>query len=293
MKSVLLALLLVASTSFAASVKAQVVSNISVGNKVTVAQRTVAPRVSSKIASSDATLPSRMMTVGVLNPWRNLFGGVLLGLGMGGLLSASAQHQALANQLSTLFLILLGMFLLVKLWHWWRNRTPRTYEWETYVPEIDARIESAGLQLPWPDQAEDNPVAQSVASRDANEHILGFEASVFINHAKTRFVCLQLAWDKGDFTSIRSITTPAMYAALRQQAQQPDRIARRTDVVQLFGTLLTVRVIDKEYVASVSFEGLMKPLPDASAEPFSEIWHISRPLAGKKGWALAGIQKIS
>ncbi len=293
MKHVLLVLILMATSSFAVNVQTQMKAHHIVGKKTTVAQRAVAPLVLTQTALSSATTQPRRMTTGALGSWHNLFGGLLLGLGVGGLLSASAQHQALASNISILFFVLLGMFIVVKVWRWLGSKRPSRYDWSTYVPEIDARIESAGLQLPLPVDDEDKLLATDSTGNVANEHIPGFEASVFINHAKTHFICLQVAWDKGDFNSIRSFTTPSMYAALRQQAQKPDRIARHTDVVQLFGTLLTVRLIDKEYIASVSFEGLMKPLPDASAEPFSEIWHITRPLAGKKGWALAGIQKIS
>lgn len=288
MNSVLRAWLLVAGLFFAINVQAEVKTANSTGSKAAAIQRAALAHVATGLASSDATGSSQRMHTG-LGTWHNLFGGLLLGLGMGGLLSASAKHQALANNISTLFFVLLGMFVVFKVWHWLRHGREMHYDWETYVPEIDARIESAGLQLPVPDDA----VQSGSTDIHMKEQILGFDAAVFVNHAKTRFVCLQVAWDKNDFSTIRRMTTPAMCTALRQQAQQPGRLARHTDVVQLYGTLLGVQVLERVYVASVRFEGLMKPLPDASAEPFSEIWHITRPLAGKKGWALAGIQKIS
>lgn len=292
MNNVLRVWLLAASILFAFNVQAEIKTSNSTGGKAAAVQRAALAQVATGLASSDAIGSSQRMHTGI-STWHNLFGGLLLGLGMGGLLSASAQHQVLANNISTLFFVLLGMFVVFKIWHWLRHGREMRYDWETYVPEIDARIESAGLQLPPPDSADTTLTECNGTVNSMHEPILGFDAAVFVNQAKTRFVCLQVAWDKNDFNSIRRFTTPGMYAALRQQALQPGRLARHTDVVQLFGTLLGVRVLDREYVASVSFEGLMKPLPDASAEPFSEIWHITRPLAGTKGWALAGIEKIS
>jgi predicted lipid-binding transport protein (Tim44 family) len=38
---------------------------------------------------------------------------------------------------------------------------------------------------------------------------------------------------------------------------------------------------------------MIKPAPDALAEPFNEVWNLSKPVSGATGWMLAGIQQLA
>jgi predicted lipid-binding transport protein (Tim44 family) len=66
-----------------------------------------------------------------------------------------------------------------------------------------------------------------------------------------------------------------------------------TDVVKIDAELLGIEQVGDEYVASVKFNGLIKPAPEAAAEPFAEVWNMSKPVSGNGGWVLAGIQQLS
>ena len=44
-------------------------------------------------------------------------------------------------------------------------------------------------------------------------------------------------------------------------------------------------------MASVRFSGLIREEADAAPEAFSEVWHLSRPVDGSRGWTIAGIQQ--
>jgi predicted lipid-binding transport protein (Tim44 family) len=57
--------------------------------------------------------------------------------------------------------------------------------------------------------------------------------------------------------------------------------------------LLGIEVGGPDYLASVKFTGLIKESPDASAEPFAEVWNLAKPVSGNGGWVLAGIQQLS
>jgi predicted lipid-binding transport protein (Tim44 family) len=46
-----------------------------------------------------------------------------------------------------------------------------------------------------------------------------------------------------------------------------------------------------EHVASVRFTGMIREEEQAPAQNFSEIWVLTKPLAGSQGWLLAGIQQ--
>ena len=48
---------------------------------------------------------------------------------------------------------------------------------------------------------------------------------------------------------------------------------------------------DSRYVVSVRFSGLLREQTDAAPEAFSEIWHLTKPLAASGGWLIAGVQQ--
>jgi predicted lipid-binding transport protein (Tim44 family) len=45
------------------------------------------------------------------------------------------------------------------------------------------------------------------------------------------------------------------------------------------------------YVVSVRFNGLLREEDNAAATPFDEIWHLTKPTDGSRGWVVAGIQQ--
>jgi hypothetical protein len=295
MKSVLLVILLMVSSFSMAQSTIRWTGHAA--SNLTDVKRTVTSPMSSDVLLRPALVNSTYLPSIIAKiPERTLLRGLLLAAGAAGLLSLVPDYAFLTKHGGMLVLGLLLLFFVVRAWLYGRGNAPHQYDWETYVPEIDApgthaRIDSAGLQLPL-DQH--NQLASGVANQTNNKVLIpDFEVSTFVSRAKAHFVVLQTAWDQGDFNRISSFTTPTMFRALRQQAQSVGRSGRHTDVVQLFGTLLQVHTTGKEYVASVCFEGLMKPMPDASAELFSEVWHITRPFGDQTSWALAGIQKIS
>jgi predicted lipid-binding transport protein (Tim44 family) len=38
---------------------------------------------------------------------------------------------------------------------------------------------------------------------------------------------------------------------------------------------------------------MIKPAPDALAEPYHEVWNLAKPINGSSGWLLAGIQQLA
>jgi hypothetical protein len=189
--------------------------------------------------------------------------------------------------------LLIVLLLLWKTWQRWRDPTTKPYEWETYTPEVDARIDSAGVQVPLATlYADDFGGVHRTIATSQYAQILGCDVERFITEAKARFIALQIAWDHADLPSLEKATTPHLFTALRQQVMRSDRIKRHTDVVKILCTLIAIRQVDEGYLASLHFEGLMKPMPDASAEIFDEIWHVEPAQKPSQDWLVAGIQKI-
>jgi len=166
----------------------------------------------------------------------------------------------------------------------------------SFTPEIGSGI---GADAPKPLQAPSSGLSGGSfggSSTGGHGTALGipadFDVTGFVRNAKTYFIRLQAAGDKADIHDIREFTTPEMFAELRLQIQERGASPNVTDVVQLNGELLGIDREADDYLATVKFSGLIKEAPDASAEPFAEMWIFSKPVNGG-GWVLAGIQQVS
>lgn len=119
----------------------------------------------------------------------------------------------------------------------------------------------------------------------------GFDAEGFLRAAKTNFVKLQLANDAGDLDEIRDFTTPEMFEALSADVLARAGERQETDVAGLDAQLLEIKSEGDRHWASVAFSGLVREAAGVEAQPFSEVWHLAKPMDGSSGWLLAGIQQ--
>ena len=118
-----------------------------------------------------------------------------------------------------------------------------------------------------------------------------FDVPGFLRAAKANFIRLQAAWDKKDINDLHQFTTPEMFAELRLQLEERGNAPNVTDVIDLDADLLGIETFQNEYMASVRFTGKIRENPNAPAEPFEEIWNMTRPISKESGWVLAGIQQ--
>ena len=84
-----------------------------------------------------------------------------------------------------------------------------------------------------------------------------------------------------------------MFAEVKLDLDARGAERTQTDVVQLDAELLNVDRRGDQYFASVRFHGLIRETAGAAAEPFVEIWNMSRSTLTQDGWLLAGIQQIT
>lgn len=124
----------------------------------------------------------------------------------------------------------------------------------------------------------------------------GFDSEGFLAAAKTNFVTLQVAWDKSDIPALRAMMTDTMLreiqAQLAEREAQPGSSPNRTDVVMLEARLLGIEETAEEYLASVEFSGMIREEPSAGPSPFREVWNMSKPVSGNRGWLVAGVQAL-
>lgn len=225
-------------------------------------------------------------------------GGALLGFGLSSMFSHMGMGAGMANGLGSLLpIILLGLaaFLLYRMYR--RNSAPASTPFQGFnnnaTPEIGSGLNQGYPQPAW------EPTPQPASSGvDTPAHTpwgvpTGFDKESFLRTAKTSFIRMQAAWDKGDVADLNLFTTPEVFAELRMQIQERGAQRDFTDVVSIDAQLLGIETVNNEYVASVQFNAMIKPAPDALAEPFVEVWNMSKPVNGSSGWVLAGIQQVA
>lgn len=229
------------------------------------------------------------------SPGTGGLGGVLLGLGLGTLLSHFGIDGAMASTLSTI--LMLGLLALAALFMYRmvkRKDTPANSSFAGLnrqplpaggTPDIGAKIEPAQPHSY-------TPVAPAVTAPQWNVPP-GFDNAAFLQLAKSSFIRMQAAWDKADTDDLKQFTTPQVFAELRTQIQDRGQTADATEVVSIDAELLGIETLADVYLASVKFVGMIKSSPSAAAEPFAEVWNMSRPLDSSTGWVLAGIQQLS
>lgn len=228
------------------------------------------------------------------SPWKGIVGGALLGLGLGALLSHFGLGGEVAGLLGTLLtfgLIALAVMFVFRLMArksspqpayagpMAREVTPEAMPGTSRTPEIGSNLGGAQSAAPaW------QPAQQPAIPE-------GFDAAGFLRHAKTNFIRMQAAWDRADVNDIREFTTPEMFGELKMQLTERGASANHTDVVSIDAELLGVETNTIEHVASVRFHGMIREAEHAPAEPFSEIWVLTKQVSGNQGWLLAGLQQ--
>ncbi len=239
--------------------------------------------------------------------WKGLLGGALLGLGLGALLSHFGLGGALASMISTLLMVALLAGVVFFIYRMVRGKRAGNSSGNApfagfgnqpapagNVPDIGSRIPplpplqpvSSGVGLDKPDPVPAPAAAPWGVPGD-------FDKDAFLRHAKSNFIRLQAAWDKADVNDIREFTSPEVYAELRMQIQERGTQPDFTDVVTIDAELLGIETSVNDYLASVKFIGQIRSAPGAAAEPFSEVWNMSKPVSGNSGWVLAGIQQLN
>jgi predicted lipid-binding transport protein (Tim44 family) len=124
----------------------------------------------------------------------------------------------------------------------------------------------------------------------------GFDSDGFLKAAKANFVTLQAAWDKADISTLRSMMTDDMLHEIQTQLTEreghPGGSANRTEVAMLEAQLLGIEDMGGDYMASVEFSGMIREEPSAGPSPFREVWNMTKPKNGSRGWLVAGVQAL-
>jgi predicted lipid-binding transport protein (Tim44 family) len=206
--------------------------------------------------------------------------GPLAGLALGAGLAALFLNNGWAGLLMGVLLIgLIIAALALAARTMLRNRTaqgPLQYAGAGAQPTLDALPGGAGM----------HSVAATTGYWPA-----GFNATEFVRHARLNFVRLQEAYDRKDLSTMSDFLAPEVYREIEADIRAAGASEERTEVLTLEAEVLDVAEEAGSYIVSVRFTGMMRESAGREAEPFREIWHLEKPLSGRSGWMLAGIQQ--
>lgn len=233
-------------------------------------------------------------------PWGGMLGGLAAGLGLAALFHWMGFGPVLGDMLGTLLLVLLA-FAAITFFMRMMRRPAQAQQ------AAGAGGPAAGWNQPQATPFQSNPAtapgawdgsaATAGSSWGRMEIPAGFDVQGFEEVAKANFVRLQKAWDAGDVSSLKAFLTDEMYTLMKGQLAQRHNdfsgTTNQTDVVTLNAQLLGIEEVGSEYMASVEFSGMIRENPTAGAEPFTEVWNLTKDKAAANGgWLLAGIQNI-
>ncbi|MFM0202998.1 TIM44-like domain-containing protein [Paraburkholderia fungorum] len=233
--------------------------------------------------------------------WLGPIAGLAAGLGIAALLShfglGGAFAGAMANIIVIAIIAMIGIWLIRRFMGRKRDTAQPAYAGSApslnagntgYSQEPRYSAPPAGSYL----EPQGNPL--TTPSINAAPVVpAGFDSEAFLRNAKVYFVRLQAAWDVGNTEDIREFTTPEMFAEVKVDLTSRGAESNQTDVVQLNAELLGVEERATEYFASVRFSGLIRESADAAAEPFVEVWNLTKANRPGEGWLLAGIQQVA
>jgi predicted lipid-binding transport protein (Tim44 family) len=120
----------------------------------------------------------------------------------------------------------------------------------------------------------------------------GLDGEAVLDAARGRFMRLQAAWDAGDISTLRSLTTPDMLEELLHVLTARGSADSRTDVITLHAELLGLEELSAAYLASVEFSGLIRESAEHGAVPFRELWMLACMKDGAPSWRLARQQSL-
>jgi predicted lipid-binding transport protein (Tim44 family) len=239
-------------------------SSIGRQRQITPSPRAPAP---SAAPATPATQPSGM------SKWLGPLAGLALGAGLASLFMGNGGFGGI---LMILLLAAAAIFA-------WRMLRPK--------PQPGSlRFAGMGAQGDQPNISNMFGGGVTAPAATANRYPPGFDAEQFVHHAKLNFTRLQAANDQRDVSTLREFMTPELYTEIAAQIKG-DAAPQKTDVVTLNAEVLEVVTEGQAYVASVRFSGTIRERADGAAEPFSEVWHLEKPISGNTGWLICGIQQ--
>ncbi len=216
--------------------------------------------------------------------WLGPIAGLAAGIGLAALLSHFGMGEGVANFLMIALLVFAAIFVIRLLF---RRNAPQSGMQYAGAASGTQRVE------PMPFDSRNIGAGGTASTHPAGAIPADFDIEGFLRQAKLNFLRLQAANDRGNMDDIKSFTSPELFAEVQMQYEERGRAAQQTDVVELDADLLEVVTEGTLHIASVRFHGQLSEESGAAPAPFNEVWHLTKPVDGSRGWMIAGIQQVS
>jgi predicted lipid-binding transport protein (Tim44 family) len=246
-----------------------------------VMKRDAAPAAPSQnIAPARPAQPAPAPAPSGMSRWLGPIAGLAAGIGLAALFSHFGMGEGFA---SVVMMLLLGVAVFFVIRLLFRRKEPQAQP-----------LQYAGGVNPGPLAYEAPAGSAAPAPAAASVNVpTGFDVEGFLRQAKLNFVRLQAANDAGNIEDIRAFTTPEMFAEIKLEMTERGNAPQQTDVVTLNAALLDVSTEGGQHVASVRFSGAIRESEAGAPEAFDEVWHLSKPVDGSRGWVIAGIPQFN
>jgi predicted lipid-binding transport protein (Tim44 family) len=312
----LLLVLLLAFASFEAEAARRLGGGQSVGRQ----SSNVTQREAQRSATpAPAPQPGNAAPVPQGSRWGGMLGGLAAGLGLAWLAHSLGLGESFGQFLVVLLFVVIAMSFIGWLMRSRRAQTAQPYGYgpapadvarplPQYNPE---KVGNDASARPWErasmafDAAKYAPqaggssvrIGSDIGAAQPNWAIpADFDAAAFTAAAKSNFVTLQDAWDRADFSVLRSMMTDEMLGEIRSQLAEREKQGtgqpNHTEVVMLEAQMLGIEDLGSAYMASVEFSGMIREEPSAGPSPFREVWNMTKPKDGASGWVVAGVQAL-
>jgi predicted lipid-binding transport protein (Tim44 family) len=253
-----------------------------------------------KAAAPAAPAPSGM------SRWLGPIAGIAAGLGIAALLSHFGLPEGFGSFLVIALLVIAAIFV-VRMFLSRRSQSATSIQPMQPLPPMQyagtgsvAGVPDGGYQNQsppaWGGASKSDPLlpaaGDGVATSLAKPLPPGFDVEGFVAQAKLQFNRLQAAYDTGDRSTLSDVMTPEMYAEVGRDLSTRHE-QRPTEIVTLDAEVLEVTTEDDSHWASVRYTGLLREDGEPLPKPIDEVWNLTKPVTGKSGWLLAGIQQVA
>ena len=310
--TVLLAVFLVGAFSFEAEAK-RLGGGGSFGRQSgNVTQRQATPPAAPSQATNAANTAGAAGAATARKPWTGMLGGLAAGLGLAWLAHSLGLGAAFGNILLIGLLVLAALAVVGMLR---RGRqggaAPMAYQGAGAANPVTppqynpTKIGNDASARPWESQAAAFDGAAPAGGSMIGSALKGaqtwgipsdFDVAGFTEAAKRNFMSLQRAWDSSDIPTLRAMMTDEMLAEIQSQLAERERTApgqvNVTEVNMLEAQLLGIEEQGDVYMASVEFSGMIREDASAGPNPFREVWNMTKPVSGRGGWLVAGVQAL-
>jgi predicted lipid-binding transport protein (Tim44 family) len=279
-----------------------------VGGGRNVGTQRSSPATTNQAAPAQKTAPAQAAPAPAapqksgMSRWLGPLAGLAAGIGIASLLSSMGMGGALASMLGSLLMIALlagAAFFIYRMVT--RNKTSQSSSPLQYAgagsTSAPASNAPAPAPLQQPAQFTGNAAPGSLAATlggaaaapEASRWPADFDAPEFERQALMNFQRVQAANDAGDAATLRDFLTPELYREIEAEMKSAWGTPQKTEAVDVKSEVLEVVTEGDRYIVSVRFTGQIRE--NGTLNTLNEIWHLEKPVTGRSGWRVSGIQQ--